>query len=85
MEERKEEEWKRESNSIWVFKFALFLQACRGTKQTASVDVVTTRRDNVQYTEQYKLPMDADTLVLHSTYDGKFAYRWVINTLSNEI
>lgn len=49
------------------------MQACRDTKHKASVDV--DRTDNRKNNEQYKFPLDADTLKLHSTYKGKFAYR----------
>lgn len=66
------------------------LQACRGNRLTET-NTVNVKTDSNFMTQQYRLPQNADTLVLHSTYAGSFSLRdedkgsWFIQTLCTKI
>ncbi|XP_073958169.1 caspase-1-like [Choristoneura fumiferana] len=70
------------------------IQACRGTKSTAGVAVHyagRVRKDIDEEVEAYTLPVEADILILHSSYIGKPSHRnelygsWFIQSLCGKI
>ncbi|XP_019866443.2 caspase-1 [Aethina tumida] len=68
-----------------------FIQACQGDKLDGGVHMIRSTETDGDYHQSYKLPLQADFLMMFSTVKGYFSWRntthgsWFIQALCNEL